>query len=325
MDSLIRYARRLPIGELLLGAVGVVLMWRFLPWPLQPVGVVLFLGGDAALLAFYWPHCARPALYSVGATSRTMRVVPVVGLVAWLTFAAAATLRVRDLWPVLEVLLVLSTAWYGAAWPAPKLVARISGGRVPLEGVRRVVWSLRWSVGQLVLRPDRPAERKAATAWRNLLVRSDRPRGSERLVALWLAESEDVLAGGKTDGARSAEIEAEAKRLWPHGDDWRVTIPPDYGAVNREGLRQAYLTIADAARRPDPTGKRMAGIMRDVDRLALFRAEDTDEFIDLSQAEFREWETQGNAESNERRARFERLIQAGDRLWAPAAEPKASA
>lgn len=94
---------------------------------------------QAAVLSFYWLHCAGPALYYAGATPTTMRVVKGIGIAAFATVGVSLTLNMLhgNSSPVLVAAVIGSNAWYLAAWPVPQVIGRLSGGLDAAEATRR--------------------------------------------------------------------------------------------------------------------------------------------------------------------------------------------
>jgi hypothetical protein len=188
------------------------------------VGLVVAQG---ALLAFYWWHCAKPALELAGARRRTLFVVPAIGAISWLSMVASTALDLagEPAPSVLTAVGIASGVWYLAGWPLPDLVARFSGGRDPLKALRFVVWGLGASADRVRRNDGDSADNAEAAYYRDRLERFSGTSDTERFIDLWLREAEATLDGhalAESADRRHEAIREEAHRLWPEGDDWQM-------------------------------------------------------------------------------------------------------
>jgi hypothetical protein len=121
--------KRVALNALLATGIGLLIIDFVVRLP-PLVYIASELVSEAAVLSFYWLHCAGPALYYAGATPIAMRVVKGVGIVAF--GALAASLAVNVLHgtsaAALFAISIASNVWYLAGWPLPNLVGRLSGG-----------------------------------------------------------------------------------------------------------------------------------------------------------------------------------------------------
>jgi hypothetical protein len=151
------------------------------------------------------------------------------GIVSALAFVAAAVVRLtggprpEPLW----LLILVSSVWYFSAWLRPDWIARMSGGIDPSEALRRLVWSLNWTLRELSLHPEDREVRAQTVCFRNRLATFPRTPTTGRLIGLWLEEADLLFAGSPRSGVseREAAIWDEARRLWPDGDAWHVAAP----------------------------------------------------------------------------------------------------
>jgi hypothetical protein len=198
------------------------------------LGQMILVALLAAIETYYWSHCIEPAQRIVGAYSRTLRVIQVVGFLASAGFVLSAALvvdrRPVPLWLALGQLAM--GIWYTAAWPWPELVARISGGLDSREGLRQTLWHLNWSSSRLLDGAGSEDMRKRVIDLVARLRRIPRTRDTEALTDLWLARADAMLSNG-SDGTDRQPISAfytEARRLWPDVALGRVAVPFGSGA-----------------------------------------------------------------------------------------------
>jgi hypothetical protein len=89
-------------------------------------------------MIWYWPHCARPALWYVGAEARVFDVLKVVGAGSWALAAFTALQQSDSQWRGwLQLTVTAGTLFYLLAWPFPRPVAALAGGYDLKEGLRR--------------------------------------------------------------------------------------------------------------------------------------------------------------------------------------------
>jgi hypothetical protein len=191
------------------------------------VGVVAL---EAALIVYYWGHCAGPALMIAGARARTLRVIQAVGIGAIVSFVVKAALWLdgRPIPTGLFVLQAILGVWYLAAWPAPELVARISGGRDQREALRMLLWRVNGARRRMWDGID-PQQARA-----DLLDATDRlrtfPRTPEtaELIEAWLADMDPDEGRGTAEDRDNQRMETmirESRRLWPDFQLGRVAVP----------------------------------------------------------------------------------------------------
>jgi hypothetical protein len=183
----------------------------------------------AALDVFYWSHCAKPALKSVGAKPLTLRVVPAIGVASLLGIGVQGVLRFTDR-PVPDFLVWVYLATgicFVLAWPRPRLVARFLGGSDPLEELRLRVWGLRANTHRFLAVGD-SASRRDAEMIRTWLA-NQRPSSETReFIDAWLQVAAFALDGVEPRVLQQdlrRIIRDEARKLWPTGDRWRAATP----------------------------------------------------------------------------------------------------
>jgi hypothetical protein len=102
---------------------------------LVAAGSVALLG---AVMIWYWPHCARPALWYVGSNGRVFNVLKVVGAGSWALAAFTALQQPDSQWRGWSQLIATGgTFFFLAAWPFPRPVAALAGGYELKVGLRR--------------------------------------------------------------------------------------------------------------------------------------------------------------------------------------------
>jgi hypothetical protein len=197
------------------------------PETLVPVALVAL---EAALLVFYWNHCAEPALRFAGALQRTRLAVAAVGAGAVASYVAIVALQLDDarVPPFLWFGLVGLGFWYVAAWPRPELVARVTGGLDWSEALRLLLWQLNAASRRMATGPGDAGASSETASYRERLARFPRTAATARLIDLWLEEADVTLAGSADetgDGKRRAAIWTEALTIWPDPEVARVVAP----------------------------------------------------------------------------------------------------
>jgi hypothetical protein len=181
--------------------------------------------------AFYWPHCARPALLLAGAYRRTLAVVIVVGLLALVTSGLLVLIQATEtdvpsgVSILLRITTILAGSWYLAAWPLPDLVARFSGGRDLLKSLHFTVWLLGARLWQVRRSPKDDQIRKQAISLRKRLSQFPRSSNTDEFIELWLQEASVELDGAdpaQPADARHDAIRDRARLLWPSPEDSKV-------------------------------------------------------------------------------------------------------
>ncbi len=176
----------------------------------------------------HWLIVDRPAFRYLGCP-RAERAGFVVLLVAalggWASFTVVG-LRL-GMTPASWTWVLLVAAWWVLIiWGNPGYVVlrRLAGGEDVRPALRNILWSLGLELPH-VARPDAdPAWTKKvqySIEWLGWLRTPD----TDAIIDLWLAEVEAVQSGRwdrKTAVERHGAIQAEARRLWPDGDEWKV-------------------------------------------------------------------------------------------------------
>jgi hypothetical protein len=185
---------------------------------------------EAALLVFYWYHCAEPALRFVGARPRTRLTVVAVGAGAIASYVVVVALQLDDdpVPPFLWFVVIGLGLWYLAAWPRPDLVARLSGGLDRSGALRLLIWQLNAVTRRLASVPGDGASRSEAEALRARLAAFRRTDATTILIDLWLEDADRVIGGStyaEEDQDRRAAIWSEALTIWPDREIARVVAP----------------------------------------------------------------------------------------------------
>jgi hypothetical protein len=197
---------------------------------LSDLAPIAFVAIQSGIIVFYWTHCILPAQRLIGAYPRTLLVIQSVGAMYVIAVVIGTSLSVdgRTVPVWLIVLQGALAAWYLSAWPRPQLVARISGGSDPREGLRMLLWQLNAVTRRLASDPDDDASKFEAAALRARLAALPRTEATTVLIDLWLEDADRVLEGspyGEEDQDRRAAIWSEALTIWPDPEIARVVAP----------------------------------------------------------------------------------------------------